>query len=139
MPEPSSIVGVAPAESSASHVENLARASDAAPPSRWREFWRAFSQNRGALIGLSLVALLLVFAVAADVIAPHSPNEQFRESTLAPPVWHAEGTRRFLLGTDPVGRDILSRLIHGTRLSLLIGMISVAISLSSKQPKLKYN
>ena len=130
MPDPSSIGSVAPPEPSASGVEDLARTSDAALPSRWREFWRAFSQNRGALIGLSLVALLLVFALAADVIAPHSPNEQFRESTLAPPVWHAEGTRRFLLGTDPVGRDILSRLIHGTRLSLLIGTISVAISLS---------
>ena len=57
----------------------------------------------------------------ADVIAPHSPNEQFRDFTLAPPAWHDGGSARFLLGTDPVGRDILSRLIHGTRLSLLIG------------------
>jgi len=64
------------------------------------------------------------------VIAPHSPYEQFREFTLAPPAWHDGGSSRFLLGTDPVGRDILSRLIHGTRLSLLIGVISVAISLS---------
>jgi dipeptide transport system permease protein len=103
---------------------------DGAPPSRWREFWRAFAQNRGATIGLALVGLLLLLALGADVIAPHAPNEQFREFTLAPPAWHAEGTSRFLLGTDPVGRDILSRLIHGTRLSLLIGTISVAISLS---------
>ena len=103
---------------------------EGAPPSRWREFWRAFAQNRGATIGLALVGLLLLLALGADVIAPHSPNEQFREFTLAPPVWHSEGSTRFLLGTDPVGRDILSRLIHGTRLSLLIGTISVAISLS---------
>jgi dipeptide transport system permease protein len=104
--------------------------SDGAPPSRLREFWRAFAQNRGAVIGLVLVGLLLVLALGADVIAPHSPNEQFREFTLTPPAWDAAGSSRFLLGTDPVGRDILSRLIHGTRLSLLIGTISVAISLT---------
>src|SRR4029077_1185348 len=56
-------------------------------------------------------------------------NEQFRDFTLAPPAWDAGGSTRFLLGTDPVGLDILSRLIHGTRLSLAIGLISVAISL----------
>src|SRR6478672_9953855 len=111
-------------------VEPAIGVFDSAPPSRLREFWRAFAQNRGAVIGLLLVGLLLVLALGADVIAPHSPNEQFREFTLTPPVWTAEGSSRFLLGTDPVGRDILSRLIHGTRLSLLIGTISVAISLS---------
>jgi len=100
------------------------------PPSRLREFWRAYAQNRGAVVGLMLVALLLLLAVGADVIAPHPPNEQYREYTLAPPVWHDGGSARFLLGTDPVGRDIVSRLIHGTRLSLAIGTISVAISLT---------
>jgi len=74
--------------------------------------------------------VLVVLAIGANVIAPHSPYEQFRDFTLAPPAWHDGGSARFLLGTDPVGRDILSRLIHGTRLSLLIGVISVAISLS---------
>src|SRR6476619_8560642 len=96
------------------------RAVDSAPPSRLREFWRAFAQNRGAVIGLVLVFLLLALALGADFIAPHPPNEQFREFTLTPPAWDAAGSTRFLFGTDPVGRDILSRLIHGTRLSLLI-------------------
>ena len=108
----------------------IASAEEPAPPSRTREFWRAYAQNRGALIGLGLVALLIALALGADFIAPHPPNEQYRSFTLAPPAWHAEGASRFLLGTDPVGRDILSRLIHGTRLSLLIGTISVAISLT---------
>ncbi len=71
-----------------------------------------------------------MLAICADVVAPHPPNEQYRDFTLTPPAWHDGGSARFLLGTDPVGRDILSRLIHGTRLSLLIGVISVAISLS---------
>jgi dipeptide transport system permease protein len=100
-----------------------------APPSRLAEFWRAYAQSRGALIGLALVVLLVVLAVFADVVSPHPPNEQYREFTLTPPVWDAGGTSQFILGTDPVGRDMFSRLIHGTRLSLLIGVISVAISL----------
>jgi dipeptide transport system permease protein len=101
----------------------------AAPPSRLTEFWRAYAQSRGALIGLALVVLLVVLAVFADVASPQPPNEQYREFTLTPPVWDTGGTSQFILGTDPVGRDMLSRLIHGTRLSLLIGVISVAISL----------
>src|SRR5215204_606957 len=98
-------------------------------PGPLREFWLAYAQSRGALIGLGLVVLLIVLAMFADVIAPHPPNEQYREFTLAPPMWHEGGSATFILGTDPVGRDMLSRLIHGTRLSLLIGAISVTISL----------
>jgi len=101
-----------------------------AAPGPLRELWRAYAQSRGALIGLGLVVALVLLAIFADIVAPHPPNEQFREFTLTPPVWHEGGTVQFLLGTDPVGRDILSRLIHGTRLSLAIGLISVAISLS---------
>ncbi len=100
-----------------------------AAPGPLREFWLAYSQSRGALIGLALVVALVVLALGADVIAPYPPNEQYRQSTLVPPAWHAGGSSAFLLGTDPVGRDMLSRLIHGTRLSLLIGAISVTISL----------
>jgi dipeptide transport system permease protein len=113
--------------------EIAAIAADVPPtvaPGTLREFWLAYRQSRGAVIGLALIVILIVLAIGANVIAPHSPYEQFRDFTLAPPVWHDGGSTRFLLGTDPVGRDILSRLIHGTRLSLLIGVISVAISLS---------
>ena len=101
-----------------------------APPSRLNDLWRAFAQNRGAVLGLALVVLLAVLALGAGVIAPHSPIEQFRDFELAPPFWDPGGSLRFPLGTDAVGRDILSRLVHGTRLSLLIGAISVAISLT---------
>ncbi len=99
-------------------------------PGPLREFWRAYSQSRGALVGLTLIVALILLAAFANVVAPHPPYEQYREFTLTPPVWHEGGTSRFILGTDAVGRDILSRLIYGTRLSLLIGLISVAISLS---------
>jgi dipeptide transport system permease protein len=94
------------------------------------EFWRAYAQSRGALFGLGLTIALILLAIFAGAVAPHPPNEQYREFTLTPPVWQAGGVAQFILGTDPVGRDVLSRLIYGTRLSLLIGLISVAISLS---------
>src|SRR5450755_1015013 len=85
--------------------------------SAWREFWQAYAQNRGAVIGLALVVLLVLLAIFANLVSPHPPNEQYRDFTLVPPVWHEGGTANFILGTDPVGRDILSRLIYGTRLS----------------------
>ena len=70
----------------------IAHAEEPSPPSRMREFWRAYAQNRGALIGLCLVALLILLALGADFIAPDPPNEQYRTFTLAPPAWHADGT-----------------------------------------------
>ena len=99
-------------------------------PHPLRELWEDFRRNRGALIGLVTVGLLIVVAIAADWIAPHSPIEQFRASTLVPPMWQTGGSTQFILGTDPVGRDMLSRLIHGARLSLVIGLVSVSLSLS---------
>jgi dipeptide transport system permease protein len=102
----------------------------AAAPGPLREFWLSYSQSRGALIGLTLVVVLVLLAIFADVVSPHPPNEQYRDATLVPPMWQDGGSSRFILGTDPVGRDMLSRLIHGTRLSLLIGAISVTISLA---------
>lgn len=101
-----------------------------AAPGPWREFWQSYSKSRGALIGLALVVALILLALSANVVAPHPPNEQYRDFTLVPPMWHEGGSWQFILGTDSVGRDMLSRLIHGTRLSLLIGLISVAISMS---------
>jgi dipeptide transport system permease protein len=100
-----------------------------APPHPLRELWDYFRQNRGAVTGLAVVVLLVLIALFADVIAPHSPIEQYREATLVPPAWADGGSAKFLLGTDPLGRDILSRLIHGTRLSLIIGLVSVTLSL----------
>ena len=111
-------------------TQALTMEAPTAPPGPWREFWLSFSRSRGAMIGLGLVVALLLLAVFVEVIAPHPPNEQYRESFLTPPAWAEGGSMRFILGTDPVGRDILSRIIFGTRLSLLIGLISVVISLS---------
>ncbi len=83
-------------------------------------------QNRGAAAGLGMMAALIVVAAAAPVLAPHRPAEQFREHFLLAPFIN----RDFPLGTDSLGRDILSRLIYGARLSLLIGAVVVALSAS---------
>lgn len=93
------------------------------------EFWSYFSENRGAVIGLIFFICIVLIALFADVIAPHAPNEQFRDAFLQPPFWQDGGSTKFLLGTDAVGRDMLSRLIHGSRYSLFIGCIVVSVSL----------
>ncbi|MCQ4261013.1 ABC transporter permease subunit [Stutzerimonas stutzeri] len=98
-------------------------------PSPLGEFWTAFRRNKGALGGLIFMLLLVVCAVFAPALAPYNPTEQFREFLLTPPAWQDGGTPQFLLGTDELGRDMLSRLIHGARLSLLIGLASVVFSL----------
>lgn len=90
------------------------------------EFWYYFRENRGAVIGLWVFVFICLTAIFADVIAPHAPSAQYRDALLTPPVWQQGGDLRFLLGTDAVGRDMLSRLIHGARYSLFVGIIVVS-------------
>ena len=94
------------------------------------EFWHYFRENRGAVIGLVFFVIICLVAIFADFLAPHSPIQQYRDALLTPPVWQDGGEWRFLLGTDAIGRDILSRLIYGSRYSLFVGLIVVSISLS---------
>jgi dipeptide transport system permease protein len=103
-------------------------------PSRRRrlaEFWYYFSENRGAVIGLWVFLLLVVVAILAPVIAPHAPNAQYRDAVLVPPFWEEGGRAAFLLGTDAVGRDMLSRLLYGAQYSLFIGVVVTTIALVS--------
>jgi dipeptide transport system permease protein len=99
-----------------------------APPGEWRAFWSAFLENRGAVAGLAVVTLVALVALLANLIAPHSPVEQFRDAVRMPPVWEDGGSWRFVLGTDGLGRDLLSRLIHGARVSLFIGLAVMLVS-----------
>ena len=98
-------------------------------PSPFKEFCQAFAHNKGALGGLLFMLLVVFCALFAPWVAPHDPSEQYRDFLLTPPVWLDGGQWQFLLGTDELGRDLLSRLIVGARLSLLIGLTSVLISL----------
>ena len=86
----------------------------------WKRFWR----NRLAVVGLVIVTGLLLAAMLAPVLAPHDPGLQDLAAKRTPP------GSRFLLGADEFGRDILSRIIYGTRVALLVGTVSVGIALS---------
>ena len=103
----------------------------AAPPGPLREFWSHFRENAGAVAGLAVIVVLLVAALLAPWLAPHPPAEQYRDALLLPPAWLAGGSWTFPLGTDDVGRDLLSRLLYGSRVSLLIGCIVVTLSLAA--------
>jgi len=105
----------------------IERAYAPVPPAL--ETWRDFRANRAALGGLVVMIVLALLAISADWLAPHGPNLQYRDALLAPPFWVEGGSLRFPLGTDDLGRDILSRLMYGARLSLMIGFAVVALSL----------
>ena len=107
------------------------QAAAAAPPGPFREFWYYFSENKGAVVGLVVIVIVLLAALFADVVAPHDPAQQYRDHFLQPPAWQEGGSWEFVLGTDAVGRDILSRIIHGARYSFFIALIVVTLSLTS--------
>ncbi len=99
------------------------------PMTPMQEFWHYFKRNKGAVVGLVYVSIMILIAVFANVLAPYNPADQFRDALLAPPAWQDGGSLAHLLGTDDVGRDVLSRLMYGARLSLLVGCLVVVLSL----------
>ena len=103
--------------------------TDPSRRARLAEFWYYFSENRGAVIGLVFFLFLVLLAIFAPLIAPHDPTQQYRDAVLVPPFWQEGGRTDFLLGTDAVGRDMLSRLIYGTQFSLFVGVIVTTLSL----------
>ena len=103
--------------------------TDAGALTPWHEFTAAFASNRGALLAFCVFAAVVVGAVLAPWLAPHDPVQQFRYAMLTPPWWQAGGLAQFPLGTDELGRCILSRLLFGARISLMIGAASVLLAL----------
>ena len=99
-------------------------------PSPLREFWFYFRKNRGAVIGLVMIVIFCGAALFAPVLVPHNPTEIFPDATRVPPVWAEGSNPQFLLGTDDLGRDLLSRLISGAQVSMGIGFMVVLLSLS---------
>ena len=102
---------------------------------RWYEFWQRLCRlglelwrDKTGFIGMIMIAMLLFIAVAAPLLAPHDPATQDLRGRLKPPVWAEKGTWNHLLGTDHLGRDVLSRVIYGSRVSLLVGTAVVLIA-----------
>ena len=79
----------------------------------------------GAKVALLTFGVLLVLVTLAPWVAFHDPAHQYRDHLLAPPAWQTGGSWAFPLGTDELGRDLWSRLVHGGRVSMLIGLASV--------------
>jgi peptide/nickel transport system permease protein len=87
-----------------------------------KAFWRALAKNRLALFGGAVVLVLAIMAVGAPLLAPHDPNKPDVKRILDSP------SSRHWLGTDQVGRDVLSRMLYGARVSLAVGFVSVGIA-----------
>ncbi len=88
------------------------------------QLWR----NKTAVAGLIIIVLFIISAILAPYLSPHNPIETSLYDQLKPPVWHANGAWKNILGTDDLGRDILSRLIYGARVSLVVAVISVGLA-----------
>lgn len=85
-------------------------------------------KSKTAVIGLCLLLFVVTSALLAPVLAPHDPSEQSLSNRLQPPAWMEGGNPEHLLGTDHLGRDILSRVIYGARVSILVAIVAVALS-----------
>jgi peptide/nickel transport system permease protein len=95
---------------------------------RWRRILSNLQRDPAAIFGLSILMIIVIAALFAPILAPHSPDAVDPLRRLRPPLWVDGGTTEFILGTDAVGRDILSRIIYGARVSLLVSLVSVLIS-----------
>ena len=90
--------------------------------------WGRFLTEPSAVFGSVILAVLILAAIAAPVLAPHDPGQTNLRLRNVPPSWEAEGNTDYLLGTDPVGRDLLSRIIYGARVSLFVGIVVTTLA-----------
>lgn len=96
------------------------------PSGLWRDAWERLRRNPGAIVGAIILAAFLAMALFAPLIAPFTPSETPGSLDVTPP----GPTGDFILGLDEQGRDLFSRIVYGARLSLLVGVVSVAVGLS---------
>lgn len=98
-------------------------------PSPFFQLWAIFRKTPVAIIGLGFFVFLTALAIFAPIITPFSPIESHLDMLLLPPAWHNDGNVSHLLGTDELGRDMLSRLMYGTSLTFGLSFLVVVISL----------
>jgi len=92
--------------------------------SLYKDAWRRLARNKLAMVGLAIVIIMAVIALLAPIIAPYNPNDRIKEVSQQGPSY------QHWFGTDILGRDIFSRVLYGTRISMLVGVVAVAISLA---------
>ena len=109
-----------------------ARNAAAPEPARWQTrldtFSRLLLRDQAGVIGLLLFLLVVFAALFAPWLAPHDPLDQDLKASKLPPAWMANGDTSHLLGTDPLGRDLFSRILYGSQVSLLVGFFGVLIA-----------
>jgi peptide/nickel transport system permease protein len=103
-------------------------------PGYFAQVWPQLRRDRSAMAGAALVLLIALSALLAPILAPHDPTEQFRDG-LSPdglplPSTLAQGSARFILGTDANGRDLLSRILYGGQVSLVVGVLANALAVT---------
>ena len=98
------------------------------PPSQWQLFAATFFRNKGAVLGLIVLIIMVISALLAPLLAPHDPYQLFTGKEQLPPAFLG-GEAAFPLGTDDAGRDTLSRVIYGARYSLFIGLCATGLSM----------
>ncbi len=97
--------------------------------SLWRDAWRRLARNRAAMIGLIVIVCFYLLAIFAPLLAPYDPLKQHYSNTLQKNAWET-GDWRFILGTDELGRDVLSRVLYGARVSMTIGLVPITLTLA---------
>ncbi len=98
--------------------------------SLWAEALKSLKKNRGAMVSLVFLIVTIIVALAAPWLAPYEPTQMFEGQYSLPPSWFEGGHPQFLLGTDDLSRDLLTRLIYGARVSVGVGFLVVILSLS---------
>jgi oligopeptide transport system permease protein len=104
------------------------------PTSLYRDAWHRLIRNRGSVIGMIIVGVFAILGIFAGVIAPHPPLEMYANNSYRMPAWInlpddplRTGVAKFPLGTDTIGRDVLSRVIFGARTSMAVGFIPMVL------------
>jgi peptide/nickel transport system permease protein len=95
---------------------------------RWKQRLAKITRNLKGIFGFLVIAVVLLCAVFSPLLSPQDPYTQSLEARLVPPVWEKGGQKDHLLGTDHLGRDMLSRLIYGSRVSVIVGFTAIFIS-----------
>ncbi len=99
------------------------------PKKPLEEFFSELKQNKGAMLGLGLIVAFVLLALLAPILAPYDPTVIHQGHFRLPPAWQEGGLLNFVLGSDDLGRDTASRLLYGARISIVIGLSVVFLSL----------
>ncbi len=95
-----------------------------------QDLWRLLWRDKSGLLGLTIFLILVFAAIFAPMLSPHDPLQQNLIMSRQPPIWAEGGTTEHILGTDNLGRDIFSRIIYGTRVSIMVGFLGVSMAFS---------